>query len=136
MRVRPPKSGRGCEACAAFAQRLVEWPARTMFRFLFRFIGLWLLAGAFVALVIDGTRSITAGRLVVMPVAEAWLALHPTSLEWLRTTAERDVAPWLWNFAMAYVLYAPLWAALAVLGVLLILIGRQRARPIGYSSRD
>lgn len=107
-----------------------------MFRFLFRFAGLWLLAGAFVALVIDGTRSITAGRIVVMPVAEAWLALHPASLEWLRTTAERDLAPWLWNFVLAHIFNAPLWAALAVLGVLLILIGRPRARPIGYSSRD
>ncbi|MCC6949171.1 MAG: hypothetical protein IT539_15530 [Bradyrhizobiaceae bacterium] len=107
-----------------------------MFRFLFRFSGLWLLAGAFVALVIDGTRSITAGRMIVMPAADAWLALHPASIEALKAMGERDLPAWLWNFASAYVLNAPLWAVLGVLGVLLILIGRPGARLIGYSSRD
>lgn len=107
-----------------------------MFRFLFRFIGLWLLAGAFVALVIDGARSITAGRFVISPVAEAWLAVHPTSIEWLKETAERSLPPWVWDSVLVYALYAPLWAVLGVLGTLLILLGRPRPRPIGYSSRD
>ena len=31
-----------------------------MIRFLLRFLGLWLLAGAFVALVLDGVRSIAS----------------------------------------------------------------------------
>jgi hypothetical protein len=107
-----------------------------MFRFLFRFIGLWLLAGAFVALVIDGTRSITAGRVVIMPIAEAWLALHPASIDWLKQTAERDWPAWVWDPVLVYFLYAPLWAGLGMLGLLLALLGRRRARPIGYSSRD
>jgi hypothetical protein len=102
-----------------------------MFRFLFRFIGLWLLAGAFVALVIDGTRSITAGRLVIMPIAEAWLAIHPASIDWIKLTAERDMPHWVWDPMLVYFLYAPLWAGLGVLGFLLALLGRRRARPIG-----
>jgi hypothetical protein len=107
-----------------------------MFRFLFRFIGLWLLAGAFVALVIDGTRSITAGRVVIMPMVEAWLAIHPGSLDWLKTVVERDVAPRLWDPVVLSVLYAPLWAVLGALGAVLVVLGRRRPRPIGYSSRD
>jgi hypothetical protein len=107
-----------------------------MFRFLFRFFGLWLLAGAFVALVIDGTRSITAGRIVVMSVADAWLAVHPASLEWLKLAAERDLPVWLWDPVLLYVLSAPLWLGLGVLGLILALLGRRRPRPIGYSSRD
>jgi hypothetical protein len=107
-----------------------------MFRFLFRFIGLWMLAGAFVALVIDGTRSITAGRIVIMPVAEGWLAVHPASLEWLKVVVERDISPRLWDPVLLQVMYAPLWLVLAVVGALLIFLGRRRARPIGYSSRD
>jgi hypothetical protein len=107
-----------------------------MFRFLFRFIGLWLLAGAFVALVIDGTRSITAGRIVIMPVVEAWLAIHPTSLEWIKLAVERDLSPRLWDPVLINVLYAPLWAVLGILGAILVFLGRRRARPIGYSSRD
>lgn len=106
-----------------------------MFRFLFRFVGLWLLAAAFVSLVIDGTRSITAGRFVIMPLAEAWLAVHPASVDWLKLTVERDLSPWMWS-ALAYVLYAPLWAVLGILGAILAFLGRRRARPIGYSSRD
>src|SRR5690606_21549005 len=107
-----------------------------MFRFLFRFFGLWLLAGAFVALVIDGTRSITAGRIVIMPVAEAWLTVHPASIEWLKLSAERDLPAWLWDPVLLYVLSAPLWLALGVVGLILALLGRRRPRPIGYSSRD
>jgi hypothetical protein len=107
-----------------------------MFKFLFRFVGLWLLAGAFVALVIDGTRSITAGRFVIMPLGDAWGAIHPQSIEWLKTLVERDLSPWLWNPVLLYTLNAPLWAMLAVLGLILVLLGRRRPRPIGYSSRD
>src|SRR5438309_1941559 len=36
-------------------------PAAIVMRFLLRFIGLWLLAGAFVALIIDGPSSIAGG---------------------------------------------------------------------------
>jgi hypothetical protein len=107
-----------------------------MFRFLFRFIGLWLLAGAFVSLVIDGTRSITAGRIVVMPVAEAWLALHSPSIDALKTSVERDFPPWVWDSLVSQILFAPLWIALGLVGTLFVLLGRRPPRPIGYSSRD
>ena len=107
-----------------------------MFRFLFRFIGLWLLAGGFIALVIDGTRSITGGRIVIMPMVEAWLVIHPASLEWLKTMIERDLSPRLWDPVFLYVLYAPLWVVLGAVGAVLVVLGRRRPRPIGYSSRD
>jgi hypothetical protein len=107
-----------------------------MFRFLFRFIGLWLLAGAIVALVIDGTRSSTEGRIVIMPLAEGWLAVHPASIDWIKLATECSLPAWVWDPVLVYVLYAPLWAALGVLGLILALLGRRRARPIGYSSRD
>jgi hypothetical protein len=107
-----------------------------MTRFLFRFVGLWLLAGAFVALVIDGTRSIAASRLILTPVGEAWVAIHPGSIDLLHSTIERNLSPWLWEAVLVNLLYAPLWLALGVLGALFVLLGRPRTRPIGYSSRD
>src|SRR5262245_2264197 len=107
-----------------------------MIRFLFRFVGLWLLAGAFVALIIDGTRSIAASRLILTPLQEAWGAIHPASLEVLQAWMERSVPGWIWDPVAMSILFTPLWAVLAALGLLFILIGRRKARPIGYSSRD
>ena len=108
-----------------------------MIRFLFRFTGLWLLAGAFVALVIDGTRSIAVSRFVLTPVAEAWFAIHPSSLDLLRSVVERNLPPWVWEKVFVTMLFTPLWALLVLFGVVFVLLGRPRARPmIGYSSRD
>jgi hypothetical protein len=107
-----------------------------MIRFLFRFVGLWLLAGAFVALIIDGTRSIAASRLILTPMAEAWYALHAASVQGLQAWMERSLPAWLWDPVAINVLSTPLWVVLAIIGIVFILIGRRRARPIGYSSRD
>jgi hypothetical protein len=107
-----------------------------MIRFLFRFLGLWFLAGAFVALVIDGTYSIAASRLILTPVREIWDAIHPSSLDLLRSLVERNLSPWLWEKVFLTLLFTPLWLLLGVLGVVLVLLGRPRVRPIGYSSRD
>ena len=71
-----------------------------------------------------------------MPVAEAWVALHPTSIEWLRATFERDLPRWMWDSAMVYALFAPLWAVLGILGLILDFLGRRPQKLIGYSSRD
>jgi hypothetical protein len=107
-----------------------------MIRFLFRFIGLWLLAGAFVALVIDGTRSISAGRLAITQFGTAWDSLHPTSFDAMRTWIETQLPLWVWNPALLSVLLTPIWVVLAVLGLLFVLVGRKRRQQIGYSSRD
>lgn len=107
-----------------------------MIRFLFRFIGLWLLAGAFVALVIDGTRSVAASRIVLTTVGEAWSVVHRPSLELFRAHVEGSYPAWAWDPVAITFLFAPLWAVLGVLGILFALLGRVPARPIGYSSRD
>ncbi len=107
-----------------------------MVRFLFRFIGLWLLAGAFVALVIDGTRSVAASRIVLTTVGEAWSVVHRPSLELFRTHIEGNYPAWVWDPVAINFLLAPLWIALGVLGIVFVLLGRVPARPIGYSSRD
>lgn len=104
-----------------------------MIRFLFRFTGLWLLAGAFVGLVIDGTRAIASSRIIFTPLSETWSALHPASLESLQKAAPA----WLWDPVMTNLLAAPFWVHLGVLGLLFLAIGRhRRATLIGYSSRD
>ena len=83
-----------------------------MIRFLFRFIGLWLLAGAFVALVIDGTRSVAASRIVLTTVGEAWSVVHRPSLELFRAHIVGNYPAWVWDPVAIDFLLAPLWIAL------------------------
>ncbi len=107
-----------------------------MLRFIFRFIGLWLLAGAFIALVVDGTRSISAGRVAITPFGEAWDALHPASFDAMRTSIEASLPLWVWNPVLLSVMLTPVWIVLGAAGIVFALIGRKRERRIGYSSRD
>ena len=107
-----------------------------MSRFLARFVGLWLLAGAFVSLVIDGNRSIASGRIMLTAFWEAWQALHPNSFEVMHNWVELHLPGWFWNPVLLGILWLPLWLVLAALGAILVFVGRKRERPIGYSSRD
>lgn len=104
-----------------------------MIRFLFRFIGLWLLAGAFVALVIDGTRSVSASRLVFAPVRDIWALIDPASLD----AIQKQYAGNAFESLLGATLALPFFVLLALVGLFFLLIGRKkRDRRIGYSSRD
>jgi hypothetical protein len=103
-----------------------------MIRFVFRFIGLWILAAGFVALVRDGTKSIAGNAVFVTPLGDDWTNLHQSSLESLKTMADARVGPWVWELVSAYVLSAPTWLVLGIIGSLFILIGRKKKPLIGY----
>ncbi len=104
-----------------------------MIRFLFRFLGLWLLAGAFVALVIDGTRSVSASRLVFAPLRDAWTMFDSAHL----AAIEKKFEGSLLEPALTLLLSLPFFAFLALIGLLLLLIGRRKREiRVGYSSRD
>lgn len=104
-----------------------------MVRFLFRFTGLWLVAGAFVALVIDGTRSVSASRFVFAPVRDIWGMLDAATLK----MAQEKAGPGLAAQLLEGLLAMPFFVLLALFGCLFLLIGRRRQeRVIGYSSRD
>ena len=104
-----------------------------MFRFLFRALGLLLLAGAFIALVLDGTRSIAGNAIVVTPLGKTWTDLHSTSLQLLEAGLTRHVAEWLWDPVLLNILTSPTWLVLGILGVVLLLLGRKRKPLIGYA---
>jgi hypothetical protein len=103
-----------------------------MIRFLFRFLGLVCLALGFIFLVYDGTKSIADQRLYITRVSDVWAAVHESSLGQLRPTVER-LFVWLWDPVVQSVLNAPTWLVLAVLGMLLILLGRKKRPLIGYA---
>src|SRR5258708_4641646 len=103
-----------------------------MIRFLFRFLGLLCLALAFILLIYDGTKSIADQRIYITSVTDLWVAVHEGSLTQLKPLVER-LSPWLWDPAMVKILNAPSELVLAVIGTVLILLGRKKRRLIGYA---
>lgn len=89
-------------------------------RFLLRVTGTWLLAAAFVALVIDGTYSIAGGVLMTTPLAATLDGISAGLAD-----AVRGAAPgWLPRDALEGLLDAPVSAILAASGALLVFLGR------------
>jgi hypothetical protein len=103
-----------------------------MIRFLLRFIGLLLLALAFIFFVYDGTKSIADQRLYITRVAEVWATFHEQSLAQVRPVLE-GLAVWLWDPVARSVLDAPTCLVLVILGTIFVLLGRKKRPLIGYA---
>ena len=103
-----------------------------MIRFVFRFIGLWILAAGFVALVRDGTKSIAGNAVFITKLGEDWTNIQSTSLDSLKALTERYAGAAGWELLSVYILGAPTWLVLGILGAILILIGRKKKALIGY----
>jgi hypothetical protein len=100
-----------------------------MLRFLSRLAGYWLVAGALVAAVVDGAKSIAASALVTTPLSESWAALAPLlDIE----PAAPAAPPWPLDIGLAWLLAAPTTAVLMALGILFLVVGRKR-RPASFT---
>jgi len=101
-----------------------------MIAFLARFLGLWLIAGALVALVVDGTKTIAASSVTTTPLGYAWYSISPASLmraqEFVQRQVETYIGHWLWDPIIQWILMAPTWAVIGAMGVWLVYIGRRR----------
>jgi len=105
-----------------------------MIRFVFRFLGLLLLALGFIFLVHDGTKSIADQRLYISRVGSVWENVHQSSLSSLQPTVERLGGIWAWqDVVQPYFLDQPVWLVLAIVGAILILLGRKKKPLIGYA---
>ena len=99
-----------------------------MLRFLSRFIGLWLLAGALVALVVDGAKTIAAGSIITTPLGQLWYSVSPDTLNTAQAAVQRSFHPLLWDPVIQSILVAPSFVVFGVLGALLMLAGRKKRR--------
>jgi hypothetical protein len=105
-----------------------------MIRFVFRFVGLLCLALGFIFLVHDGTKSIADQTLYLSSVGATWSNVHQTSLADLQPVVERIAGTWVWQgVVVPYLLDQPVSLVLAVLGAILILLGRKKKKLIGYA---
>ena len=105
-----------------------------MLRFLLRSVGFLLLAAAFAALIVDGTRSIAAKQPMLFSFGETAALLFPTKLEALRQGVEHGGMLAL-RPLLAGLLSVPTWTVSGIVGLLLLLAGRRPAPKIGYSGR-
>ena len=106
-----------------------------MIRFLLRFVGLMLLAGAFAAAVIDGARSLAAQQLTLTPMGLALDLAFPTKFPLLQPFVEKRLHPLLWDPVLLVLLSAPAFVVMAALGALVFYLVRRRAPMVGVSSR-
>jgi hypothetical protein len=105
-----------------------------MIRFVLRFIGLLLLALGFIFVVHDGTKSIADQGLYVSTVGATWSNVHQSSLSALQPAVEQLAGPWAWRgLVQPYFLDQPVSLVLAIVGAILLLLGRKKKPLIGYA---
>ena len=104
-----------------------------MIRFLLRFIGLLLLALAFIFVVYDGIRTISDGTLLITKTSYVWNAVHDGSLKALQALVEQRLGAEAWQLGTAAILDQPAAAVFCVLGIILIVLGRKKKPLIGYA---
>jgi hypothetical protein len=103
-----------------------------MIRFLFRSVGFFALAAAFLLVIYDGTKSIAGNAVFITSVRALWETFNAASLQSLRPLIEK-AGPYAWDPVFVAFLDAPSWAVLGILGVIFILLGRKRRPLIGYA---
>ena len=102
-----------------------------MIRFLLRFIGLCLLATAFVFLVYDGTKSIANHDVIYTKVVDVWAIIDQTSLNLVQSWLKMKFA-WAWDPYLQRAFDLPAWIVVGVVATILILLGRKKKPLIGY----
>lgn len=104
-------------------------------RFLVRVIGFLAVATGFVALIIDGTRSLADSRLTYTPVRSIVEPFAGARLADFGAMIQRDIHPLLWDPVLVTLLNLPLAAVGLVLGFLLMRLGQPKPEPIGFDTK-
>ena len=105
-----------------------------MLRLLLRFVGLVALAGAFAALIVDGTRSVAAGSPAIYPLGRTLSTLSPSEFVKVQSVIEAH-APLLWDPILVSMLLLPAWVVLGLFGLIVMALARPSAPKIGYRRR-
>jgi hypothetical protein len=128
LKNRPQKSN----ACLRLVQTcLFRATGTLMIRFLLRFIGLCLLALAFIFFVYDGTKTIANQQLITMKVSDAWAIVDQNSLNLVQNWLKLKLA-FAWDPYLQKIFDLPTWVVLGIVATILILLGRKKKPLIGY----
>jgi hypothetical protein len=104
-------------------------------RWLSRVIGLIFAAGAFVAFVIDGAKSIADDALQTQPVGAVWVYLNEASFTAAQDAVVRNLSPLLWEHLVQPVLMLPFFVFLILVATMFLFLGRRPRSRIGYAMR-
>lgn len=104
-------------------------------RFLLRLIGYLFVAAGFVALVLDGARSIANAGLRLTPLGEVLISVIQERYQLIQPAIERNLHPWLWDPLLLSLLRAPAAAVALLLGFALLWLGRRPDEVIGIVTR-
>lgn len=104
-----------------------------MIRFLFRALGFLLVAAAFAALVVDGTRSIAGERLLQYSLGDtaAWLG----GARYAAGLGSLAQAPAAAQTVVRTLLAVPTWIVTGSLGLVLLYAGRPPTTRVDFSGR-
>ena len=95
-------------------------------RLILRLVGTWVVGVALILLIIDGTKSLAADRLVLTSLEDSWTWVHAASLVAVREfLATRFFGPML-EVAVEALLAFPGWAVLGVPGLVIAWLGRSK----------
>lgn len=96
-------------------------------RLILRIAGTWLIAIATILIIVDGTRSLGAGELIMTSLADSWGAIHPLSLEAVEAFFSSRLFGAVLQPTVAAILDIPGFLVIGVPGLVLALMGRRRA---------
>jgi hypothetical protein len=103
-----------------------------MIRFLFRFLGMFLLAIAFVLFIYDGEKTIANQHLDILRVDQAWAIIDQHSLNAVQDWFKQRML-WAWDPYVRGFFDLPTWLVLAVVSTILVMLGRKKKKLIGYA---
>lgn len=93
-----------------------------------RLVSMVLLAVAVIMAVLDATRSIAAGVVVMTPLGSSWAALSRQSLAGFEALVTENLPGLVWDPVVLWLLSLPGFAVFAALALLVALAGRRRER--------
>ena len=97
-------------------------------KFLLRLSGTWMIGLTIILAVIDGTKSLGAGALVVTSAGQIWDGFDPDGFERFREMVAGWLDPVHAGDLGSAIYGSPGWAICGAIGVLLLLGGRKRSK--------
>ena len=99
-----------------------------MIRLIIKLIGILCLVMMVITVLLDVTKSIANSMIVITTLGEYWAEINRESLLLLQPAVERSLHPFFWDLIMQNILLSPAWLIFAILGLLLLWLGRSRSQ--------